>query len=59
VHAAQRTLKGELDPRFDQAVEFSEDHSTGRYRRELRTQRRNSTGNQIGINKVNEPGDSR
>jgi len=56
VQAAQRTLKGELDPCFDQAAKFSEDQATGRYRRELRAQRRNSTGNQIGINEVNEPG---
>ena len=31
VQAAQRTLKGELGPRFDQAVKFSENHATGRY----------------------------
>ena len=55
VPAAQRTLKGELGPRFNQAVKFSEDYATGRYGRELRTQRRNSTGNQIGINEVDEP----
>jgi len=59
VQAAQSTLKGELGPRFDQAVQFSEDQATGRYRRELRAQRRNSTGNQIGINEVNEPGNPR
>ena len=28
VQAAQRTFKGELGLRFDQAVEFSEDHAT-------------------------------
>jgi hypothetical protein len=38
VQAAQRTFKGELGPRFDQAVEFSQDHATGRYGRELRAQ---------------------
>ena len=59
VQATQRTLKGEVGPRLDQAVNFSEDQSTGRYRCELRTQRRNSTGNQIGINEVNEPGNFR
>jgi hypothetical protein len=45
VQAAQRTLKGELGPRFDQAAKFPEDHATGRYGREFRAQRRNSTGN--------------
>ncbi len=59
VQATQRTLKGELGPRLDQAVKFSEDHATGRYGCELRTQRRNSAGNQIGINEVNEPGNAR
>jgi hypothetical protein len=47
VQATQRTLKGELGPRFDQAVKFSEDHATGRYGCELRAQRRYPTGNQI------------
>src|ERR1700692_2878250 len=56
VQAAQRTFKGELGPRFDQAVKFSEDHAAGRYGCQLRAQRRNSTGNQISINEVNEPG---
>ena len=55
VAAAQRTLKGELGPRFNQAVKFSQDYATGSYGCELRTQRRNSTGNQIGINEVDEP----
>jgi hypothetical protein len=55
VQAAQRTLEGELGPRFDQAAKFSENHATGRYGCEFRTQRRNSTGNQIGINEVDEP----
>jgi hypothetical protein len=59
VQAAQCTLKGELGLRFDQAVKLSEDHATGRDGCELRAQRRNSTGNQIGINEVNEPGDPR
>jgi hypothetical protein len=59
VQAAQRTLKGELGPRFDQAVKFSENHATGRYGCEFRTQRRNSTGNQIGIDEVNEFGNPR
>ena len=54
VQAAQRTLEGELGLRFDQAVKFSEDNATGRYGCEFRAQRRNSTGNQIGINEVNE-----
>jgi hypothetical protein len=58
VQATQRTLKGEVGPRVDQAVKFSEDHATGRYRCELRAQRRNSSGNQIDINEVNEPGNS-
>jgi hypothetical protein len=55
VPAAQCTLKGELGPRFYQAVKFSEDYATGSHGCELRTQRRNSTGNQIGINEVDEP----
>jgi len=59
VQAAQRTFKGELGPRFDQAVKFSEDQAASRYGCELRAQRRNSTGNQISINEVNEPGNSR
>jgi hypothetical protein len=59
VQAAQSTLKGELGPRFDQAVKFSEDHATGRYGCELWAQRRDSTGNQIGINEVNEPRNAR
>jgi hypothetical protein len=59
VHAAQRTLKGKLGPRFDQAAKFSEDHATGRYGCKLRAQRRNPTGNQIGVNEVNEPGNPR
>src|SRR6266404_1915277 len=42
VQAAQRTLKGELRPRFDQAIEFSEDHATGRYGCEFRAHWRNS-----------------
>ena len=59
VQAAQRALKSELGLRFDQTVEFSEDHATGRYGCELRAQRRNSAGNQIGIHEVNEPGNLR
>jgi hypothetical protein len=59
VQAAQRTLKRKLGPRFDQAAKLSEDHATGRYGCELRSQRRNSTGNQIGVNEVNEPSNPR
>jgi len=59
VQAAQRTLKGELGPRFDQSAKFSDDHATGRYGCELRAQRRYPTGNQIGINEVNESGNPR
>jgi hypothetical protein len=59
VQPAQGTLKGELGARFDQAVKFSEDHATRRYGCELRSQWRNSTGNQIGINEVNQPRNTR
>ena len=59
VQAAQCTFKGELGLSFGQAVKFSEDDATGCYGCELRAQRRNSTGNQIGINEVNEPGNPR
>ena len=59
VQAAQRTFKGELGPRFDQAVNLSKDHATGRYGCELRAQRRDPTGNQVRIHEVNEPGNPR
>jgi hypothetical protein len=59
VQAAQRTLKGELYPRFDQTIEFSEDHATGRYGCELRAQWRDSTGDQVRIHEVNESGNPR
>jgi hypothetical protein len=59
VQATQCALKGELFSRFGQAIEFSEDHATGRYGCELWAQRRDPSGNQIGINKMNEPGNPR
>jgi len=57
--SALQQSQGEFGPRFDQAVKFPEHHATGRYGCELRAQRRNSTGNEIGINEVNEPGNPR